>query len=226
MEITYYGHSCFQITVDENKILFDPFITPNPLAIGISITEINPDFVLITHGHGDHLADAEAILKQSGAMLIANFEVVTWFQNKGIENAHPMNQGGSKEFDFGSVKVVNAVHSSSMPDGSYGGNPVGFVLNYLGQSLYYAGDTALHQDMKQIKEEFNLNFALLPIGDNFTMGIDDALITASYVGTDKVIGMHYDTFPYIEIDHQTALDKASVAGIDLTLPVIGQTFNI
>ncbi|TDI70396.1 MAG: metal-dependent hydrolase [Bacteroidetes bacterium] len=226
MEITYYGHSCFQITVDENKILFDPFITPNPLAIGISITEINPDFVLITHGHGDHLADAEAILKQSGAMLIANFEVVTWFQNKGIENAHPMNQGGSKEFDFGSVKVVNAVHSSSMPDGSYGGNPVGFVLNCLGQSLYYAGDTALHQDMKQIKEEFNLNFALLPIGDNFTMGIDDALITASYVGTDKVIGMHYDTFPYIEIDHQTALDKASVAGIDLTLPVIGQTFNI
>jgi len=226
MEITYYGHSCFQITEDGNKILFDPFITPNPLATGISIAEINPDFVLITHGHGDHVADAEAILKQSGAMLIANFEVVTWFQNKGIENAHPMNQGGNREFDFGSVKVVNAVHSSSMPDGSYGGNPVGFVLNCTGQSLYYAGDTALHQDMKQINEEFNLNFAFLPIGDNFTMGIDDALITANYVGTDKVIGMHYDTFPYIKIDHQTVLDKASAAGIDLTLPVIGQSFNI
>lgn len=226
MEITYYGHSCFQITVDEIKILFDPFITPNPLVSGVSIAEINPDFVLITHGHGDHVADAEAILKQSDAMLIANYEVVTWFQNKGIENAHPMNQGGNKEFDFGSVKVVNAVHSSSMPDGSYGGNPVGFVLNCAGQSLYYAGDTALHQDMKQINEEFNLNFTFLPIGDNFTMGIDDALIAASYVGTDKVIGMHYDTFPYIKIDHQTVLSKASAAGIDLTLPVIGQTFNI
>ena len=165
MEITYYGHSCFQITVDGIKMLFDPFITPNPLATGISIAEINPDFLLITHGHGDHVADAEAILKQSGAMLIANFEVVTWFQNKGIENAHPMNQGGNKEFDFGSVKVVNAVHSSSMPDGSYGGNPVGFVLNCADQSLYYAGDTALHQDMKQINEEFNLNFTFLPIGD-------------------------------------------------------------
>jgi len=226
MEITYYGHSCFQITVDGIKMLFDPFITPNPLATGLSIAEINPDFLLITHGHGDHVADAEAILKQSGAMLIANYEVVTWFQNKGIENAHPMNQGGKEEFDFGSVKVVNAVHSSSMPDGSYGGNPVGFVLNCADQSLYYAGDTALHQDMKQINEEFNLNFTFLPIGDNFTMGIDDALIAASYVGTDKVIGMHYDTFPYIKIDHQTVLSKASAAGIDLTLPVIGQTFNI
>ncbi len=226
MEIKYYGHSCFLVTVDEIKILFDPFITPNPLVSGISIDELNPDFVLVTHGHGDHLADAEAILKQSNAMLIANFEVVTWFQNKGIENAHPMNQGGNKKFEFGSVKVVNAVHSSSMPDGSYGGNPVGFVINYTGQSFYYAGDTALHQDMKQISEEFELSFAFLPIGDNFTMGIDDALITASYVGTDQVVGMHYDTFPHIEIDHQTALNKASAAGIDLTLPVIGQTFNI
>ncbi|WP_209329297.1 metal-dependent hydrolase [Lunatimonas salinarum] len=222
IEITFYGHSAFLITIDGKKVLFDPFITPNEKAQSIDIFKISPDYVLVSHGHADHVADVEEIAKQSGAMVVSNFEIISWFQQKGIENVHPMNHGGSKVFDFGRVKYVNAVHSSTLPDNSPGGNPGGFVIETASGTFYYAGDTALTYDMKLIGEEFSIDFAILPIGDNFTMGIDDALKAADFVGTDKIIGMHYDTFPYIVLDREQANQKANAARKELVLLEIGE----
>ncbi|MCC5937660.1 MAG: metal-dependent hydrolase [Lunatimonas sp.] len=222
IEVTFYGHSAFLITIDGKKVLFDPFITPNDGAKSIDISKISPDYILVSHGHADHVADVEEIAKQSGAMLVSNFEIVSWFQKKGIENVHPMNHGGSKVFDFGKVKYVNAIHSSTLPDDSPGGNPGGFVVETKHGSFYYAGDTALTYDMKLIGEEFSIDFALLPIGDNFTMGIEDALKAADFVGTDRVIGMHYDTFPYILLDKEQAQRKALEAHKELILLEIGE----
>lgn len=226
MKFTYLGHSCFLADIDGRKVIFDPFISPNEKASHIDVSEITADFILLTHGHGDHVADVEAIYKQSEATLVSTFEVVQWFQNKGLENAHPMNHGGSKKFDFGKLKMVNAVHSSSMPDGSYGGNPSGFVIEGGNKIFYYAGDTALHMDMQLIREEFTLDFAFLPVGDNFTMGPEDAAKAARMVGVEKVVGMHFDTFPYIEIDHEEAKAIFSEHGVELILLSVGQSVNL
>jgi L-ascorbate metabolism protein UlaG (beta-lactamase superfamily) len=225
-EITYYGHSTFLITIGNNRILFDPFITPNEKAKDIDINAIVADYILVTHGHQDHMVDVEAISKKNNATLVANFEVATWFQEKGVENVHPMNHGGSKLFDFGKVKYVNAVHSSTLPDGSPGGNPGGFVVQSDQATFYFAGDTALTYDMKLIAEEFDIDYAFLPIGDNFTMGINDAIKAAEFVGTKKIIGMHYDTFPYIEIDKESAKKAADKAGMDLIMLNIGKNLTL
>ena len=226
MQITYYGHSCFLVELEGKKILFDPFITPNDLAKNIDVDTLKPDYILLSHGHQDHMADVERICKNNKATLVSNFEITSWFQNKGVENVHPMNLGGSKEFEWGSVKMVNAVHSSSFPDGSYAGNPAGFVIKSKGNCFYFAGDTALTLDMKLIAEEFKIDFAFMPIGDNFTMGIQDALKAADFVGTNKIIGMHYDTFPYIVIDQKHVHQVAAKAGKELKLFEIGQTLTI
>lgn len=226
IDITYFGHSTFLIAVGGKKILFDPFISPNEAANSVDIASIRPDYVLVTHGHEDHVADVEAITKRSGAMLVSNFEIVSWFQGKGVENVHPMNHGGSKQFDFGNVKYVNAVHSSTLPDGSGGGNPGGFVISTDSATFYFAGDTALTYDMKLIAEEFDIDFAFMPIGDNFTMGIDDALKAADFVCTDKIIVMHYDTFPYIVIDPEEAKRKAAERNKELIMLQIGETITL
>ncbi|MGE0932281.1 metal-dependent hydrolase [Peijinzhouia sedimentorum] len=226
MKITFLGHSSFLIETTGKRLLFDPFITPNPLAKDINIDELKPDYILLSHGHADHVADAEEIAKKTGATIVANFEVATWFENKGVEKTHPMNHGGSWDFDFGRVKYVNAVHSSCMPDGSYGGNPGGFVIETGGKTFYYAGDTALTLDMKLIGEEFNIDFAFMPIGSNFTMDYKDAIKAAKFVDTKKVIGMHFDTFPYIKISHEAALEEASKNGIDLQVLEIGASVQL
>lgn len=223
MEVTYFGHSCFLVSIGNKKLLFDPFITPNELARDVEISTIKPDYILLSHGHQDHIADVEQIQKQSNAQLISTFEVIKWFEEKGIENGHAMNHGGSWKFDFGNVKMVNAVHSSSMPDGSYGGNPAGFVITSNEGTLYYAGDTALHYDMKLIPEEFDIDIAFLPVGSNFTMNIDDAIRAAKFVNASRVIAMHYDTFPHIEIDHDEVLEAAKSSDIELYLLKIGET---
>ena len=226
MRITYYGHSCFMAEVKGEKLLFDPFITPNELAKDINIADIEPDYILLSHGHNDHVADAEAIAKSTGATIIANYEVAMWFAGKGITKYHPMNHGGKWDFDFGTVKAVNAVHSSSMPDGSYGGNPIGFVIISEEKNFYYSGDTALTLDMQLIPMFAEIDFSVLPVGDNFTMGMEDAASAAKMVQSDTVIGVHYDTFGFIRIDHEKATAIFKSKGLNLLLPKIGETIEV
>lgn len=225
MTFTYYGHASFMVETAGKKLLFDPFITPNELAKDIDVSALQPDYIILSHGHGDHVADVEQIYNQSNATIISTYEVVGWFQGKGLERGHPMNHGGSWTFDFGSIKLVNAVHSSSMPDGSYGGHPAGVVISNAEGTFYYAGDTALTKDMELIGEEFKLDFAILPVGDNFTMGVADAMKAAKMIRCDQIIGVHFDTFPYVAIDHDTAMNLAADAGVQLTLPKIGQEIS-
>jgi L-ascorbate metabolism protein UlaG (beta-lactamase superfamily) len=226
MQITYYGHSCFKLEINDKSVLLDPFISPNSLAANINVEKLSPDYILVSHGHQDHIADVETIYKNSQPLLISTFEVVSYFEKKGLKNTHPMNHGGSKKLEWGRVKMVNAVHTSSFPDGSYAGNPAGFVFETKQGSYYFAGDTALTYDMKLIAEEFDIKAAFLPIGDNFTMGIEDALKAADFVGTNTIVGMHYDTFPYIEIDHENARQLAKEAGKTLNLLAIGETITL
>ncbi|MBG15448.1 MAG: metal-dependent hydrolase [Crocinitomicaceae bacterium] len=226
MEFTFYGHACFSVKIGNKSLLFDPFITPNELAKDIDISTIKADYILVSHGHEDHIADVRKIVNSTGAKLISNYEVVTWFAEKGISDSHPMNHGGSWNFDFGKVKYVNAVHSSTLPDGSPGGNPGGFVIESAEGNFYFAGDTALHMDMKLIPLQTNLDFAILPIGDNFTMGIDDAILAAEFVKVDKVIGVHYDTFGFIKIDSDAAIKAFNTNKVQLMLPAIGETIEL
>lgn len=223
MNITYYGHSCFGIEINGKHLLFDPFISPNELAKDIKIENIKADYILLSHGHEDHIADAVSIAMQTNALVICNWEINLWLQKQGLTNIHPMNTGGKKVFDFGSVKCVKAEHSSSMPDGSYGGNPMGFVIESSDKDFYYAGDTALTYDMKLIGEYRKIDFAFLPIGDNFTMGIDNAIICTKFINCHDIIGMHFDTFGYIKIDKDEAIKKFENTGNKLTLMAIGET---
>ena len=226
MEITYYGQSCFLFKIGEHRVLFDPFISPNELAAAIDVDAIQADYILLSHGHQDHVHDAERIARNSNATLISSFEIVGWYTKKGIEKNHPMNIGGKVTLPFGTVKMVNAIHSNSLPDGTYAGNAAGFVVETEDTTFYYAGDTALTYDMKLIPEQFDVDFALLPIGDNFTMDIHDAMIAADFVQVDRVIAMHYDTFPYIKIDHEEVKEVAQLAGKELIMLEIGQTINL
>lgn len=225
MKLTYYGHACFMVETNGKKVLFDPFITPNEMASHIDVGSINPDFILVTHGHGDHVADVESIANRTGALVISNFEVATWFEGKGL-STHPMNHGGKRYFDFGTAKYVNAIHTSSLPDGSNGGDPGGFVVWNDETSFYHAGDTALTMDMKLIPRTCpGLDFAILPIGDNFTMGYEDAAIAAEFIECDTIIGCHYDTFGYIKIDHDAAHNAFEAKGKELILLDIGQEWT-
>lgn len=226
MKITYYGQSCFLFELGEHRVLFDPFISPNELAAEIDVNDIKADFILLSHGHQDHIHDTEQIANNNKATIVAIHEIATWYSNKGVENTHPMNIGGKVTLPFGTVKMVSAVHSSSLPDGSNGGVAAGFVVETENQTFYFAGDTALTYDMKLIPEQFDLDFALLPIGDNFTMDIHDAMVAADFVQVDTVIGMHYDTFPYIKIDKDQVKEVAKMVDKELILLEIGQTINL
>jgi L-ascorbate metabolism protein UlaG (beta-lactamase superfamily) len=225
MKIHYYGHSCFEIEVQGKRLLFDPFISPNPLASHINISGLKPDYILVSHGHQDHVADLISIAKQSGATVICSWEISVWLNNKGVDKTHPMNTGGHWIFEFGKVKCVSAIHSSGLPDGTYGGSALGFLLETSEGNFYYAGDTALHYDMRLIGEYKKINFAFFPLGNNFTMGIDNAVIAAEFVKCDNIIGMHYDTFDMIKIDHKEAVTKFETAGKKLTLLPIGETLT-
>ena len=226
MKITYFGHSSFALEIKGKHILIDPFISGSPLLDGkIEINNLKADYILLTHAHQDHILDAEAIAKNTGAVIVSNYEIATHYENKGI-TVHPMNHGGSREVDFGKVKYVNAIHTSSFPDGSYGGQPGGFVIEGEHKNIYIAGDTALTMDMKLIPMFTKLDLAILPIGDNFTMGIDEAIIASNFVECDKILGCHYDTFGYIEIDHEEAKRKFYDADKDLMLLEIGESIEL
>ena len=226
MKLTYFGHSCFLVEVNSKKILFDPFISPNELAKNIDISQIECDFIAISHGHIDHISDAVTIAKKTNATIICAYEIYEWFSKQGLKNFRPMNTGGKWASNFGTVKCVSAVHSSCLPDGTYGANPMGFVFNTGEGDFYYSGDTALTMDMQLIPRWAKLKFAVLPIGDNFTMDIDDAIAAADFVQCSKVIGVHYDTFGFIVINHEEAITKFAKAGKELILLKIGETLNL
>lgn len=225
MKITFYGHSSLGIQIEDKHILVDPYISANPEASHININEIEADYILLTHAHADHVLDVEYIAGRTNAVIVSNFEIATYYGNKGFKN-HPMNHGGSWNFDFGKLKLVNAVHSSSFPDGSYGGNPGGFVIEGEHKNIYIAGDTALTMDMKLIPLRTKLDLAILPIGDNFTMDVEDAILASDFVACDKVLGIHYDTFGYIEIDHEKAIRQFFDKGKDLMLLEIGTSIEL
>jgi len=224
MKLTYYGHACFSVVVAGKTLLFDPFISYNELAKSIDINTIPADYILLSHGHQDHVADAAAIAQRTGATIISIPEITGWYQKNGYSKVHMMNTGGRFSFDFGSVKMVSAIHSSILPDGSYGGNPVGFVIEHAEGAFYYAGDTALTLDMKLIPLTCRkLDLAILPIGDNFTMGISDAILASDFVDCSNVLAVHYDTFGWIKIDHEAAVKQFSDKGKTLTMLGIGET---
>jgi len=225
MKITYLGHAALAIEVAGKRLIVDPFISPNPLAKDIDVDTLEADYILITHAHQDHIVDVDSIAKRTGAKIVSNYEIVTHYGNLGFEG-HPMNHGGSWEFDFGRVTYTNAIHTSSFPDGSYGGQPGGFLLETKEGNLYIAGDTALTFDMKLIPMQCQLDFAVLPIGDNFTMGYESAAIASDFIECNKIMGYHYDTFGYIEIDHKQAKEAFSKAGKDLILIPVGDSVQV
>ncbi|WP_284653352.1 metal-dependent hydrolase [Flavobacterium terrisoli] len=225
MKITFYGHSSIGIEVSGKHIIIDPFISGNPNAGHIDINSLKADYILLTHAHQDHILDVETIAKNNNSIVVSNWEIATHYGNKGFQY-HPMNHGGSWQFDFGKVKYVNAIHSSSFPDGSYGGNPGGFVIEGEHKNIYISGDTALTMDMKLIPMRTKLDLAIFPIGNNFTMDVEDAILAADFVDCDKILGCHYDTFGFIVINHDEAKKKFFDAGKDLMLLDIGQSIKL
>lgn len=223
MNFTYYAHATFSVEIKGKKILFDPFFTGNPKAEKFNIDEIKADYIFLSHGHGDHVADAAAIAKSTGAKVVSNPEVIAFVQKNGVENVHELNHGAPINFEFGNVRTVNAIHSSSLPDGSYGGNPMGFVFTSADGNFYYAGDTALTMDMQLIPLFAKLDFAVLPIGGNYTMDYKDAFMASDFIKCDKIIGVHYNTFPLIEIDTKAAVSEFQSKGKILLLPNFGET---
>lgn len=226
MQITFYGQNTLALKIGDIHVLVDPFITGNDLSKDkVDINDLKADYILLTHAHQDHTLDAEAIAKNTGAVIVSNYEIANHYEAKGFE-VHPMNHGGSWDFEFGKLKYVNAIHTSSFPDGSYGGQPGGFVIEGEHKNIYIAGDTALTMDMKLIPMQTKLDIAVLPIGDNFTMGVEDAIIASDFIECDKIIGCHYDTFGYIEIDHEEAKKKFYEKGKDLMLLDIGESIEL
>lgn len=226
MKITYYGHASLGIEVNGKNIIVDPFISANELASHIDIQSLKADYILLTHAHGDHVLDVETIVKNnSEAVIVSNAEIASYYEAKGFKT-HPMNHGGTWNFDFGKVKYVNAIHSSSFPDGSYGGNPGGFVIETDEKNIYIAGDTALTYDMKLIPMRAPLDLAILPIGNNFTMDVDDATIAAEFLEVDRVLGYHFDTFGFIKIEKEIAIQKFANKKKDLVLLEIGDALEI
>ncbi|MBL7682149.1 MAG: metal-dependent hydrolase [Flavipsychrobacter sp.] len=225
MQFTYYGHACFMVETAGKKLLFDPFVNGNPLMTGFDINTIQADYILVSHAHGDHTGDLMAIAKNTGAKVIAMAEIADWVTNQGYSNVHAMNYGPA-QLDFGKVRMVPALHSSSFPDGSNGGNPAGFVVTTGDGSFYYSGDTCLTMDMKLIPEYAGLYVAIMPIGGNYTMDVEDALIASNYIQCDKVVGVHFNTWPPIAIDEEKSVRIFEAAGKELILPELGKTIKL
>lgn len=214
--ITFLGHGTFQVETAGKTIIIDPFFTGNPAA-STTAEEVNPDYLIISHGHGDHIGDAVAIAERTGCTIISNFEISEWLTAQGIENVHAMHIGGSYAFDFGTVKLTIAHHGSMLPDGANGGNPCGVVLKLAEGTIYHACDTGLFYDMKLIGEE-GVDLAILPIGDNFTMGTDDALRAVKLIEPKRVIPDHYNTWP--PITQNAAAWAERVTKETSTVPVV------
>jgi L-ascorbate metabolism protein UlaG (beta-lactamase superfamily) len=226
MKLTFYGHATLSIEVNGKILLFDPFFTGNPLVKSVDIDKIKADYIFITHGHGDHTGDVVNIAKKTGAVCVAPPEIAGWLGKNGVEKVHPVNHGGPSTFDFGKARAVNAIHSSSLSDGSYAGNPLGYVFTTSSGNFYVAGDTALTMDMQLIPLWAKLDFSVMPIGGNYTMDADDAIHAADFVKCNTVVGIHYNTWPIIAIDTEKAKANFLAAGKKLLLPNPGETIDV
>ena len=227
MKATFYGHASMALELDGASVLFDPFITPNTLAKSIDIQTLHPDYILLSHGHGDHVADVAAIQKNADATVIAVVETAAWVGRQGVnpDKIIGMNFGGTVKTNFGTGKMVYALHTNGTPDGQYGGQPAGYLIHSGQKKIYFAGDTALTLEMKLLAEE-KLDWAILPIGDHYTMGIDDAIKAANFIQCQQIIGIHYDTFPVIKINQDEAIKKFADAGLTLHLLKIGESLTL
>ena len=199
ISVKWHGHATFSLNVNGTQLVVDPFFAGNNPSAKTSADAVTADFILQTHGHGDHIADTVGLAKRTGATVIANFEICNWIGAQGHDKVHAMNTGGGYNFPFGRVKMTPALHSSGLPDGSYGGDPGGFLISAGGKTIYVAGDTALFSDMALIGRA-GLDLAIVPVGDNFTMGPEDAVLALDYLKPKVVIPCHYNTWPPIAID--------------------------
>lgn len=227
MNAIYYGHASVELQLEGATVLFDPFISPNPKAAEIDINVLNPDYIILSHAHDDHVADMAAIQKNSGAKVVAVVETAMWVNRQDIPESDiiPFNFGGTIPTDFGTLKMVYALHTNSTPDGQYGGVPVGYIIESGGKKIYYAGDTALTMEMKLL-EHVGLDWAFLPIGGYYTMDVDDAIVASQFINCKNIVGMHYNTFPPIAIDTDVAMRKFGDAGLNLHLLDIGEALAL
>lgn len=198
IRVRWLSHACLSIDTGDAKLLVDPFLSGNPLA-PVGAEDVPADYILVSHGHGDHVGDTVAIARRTGATVISNFEIHNWFMGQGVEKTHPQHIGGGFDYPWGRVKLTIAHHGSALPDGSYGGNPCGFLFYIQGKKIYHACDTGLFYDMKLIGEE-GIDLAVLPIGDNFTMGPEDALRAVGLIAPKRALPIHYNTFDIIQQD--------------------------
>jgi L-ascorbate metabolism protein UlaG (beta-lactamase superfamily) len=224
LKLTYHGHSCFELEADGKRVIVDPFLTGNGHAKA-KPADIRVDAVLVSHGHGDHVGDAVQIAKNNRCPVVSNFEIANWFSAQGVE-AHGMHIGGSHTFPWGRLKLTPAWHGSSLPDGSYGGTPAGLLIWMGGKCVYYAGDTGIHSDMALYGRLNPIDLALLPIGDNFTMGIDDAVEAAALCQAKEAMPIHYDTFPVIPADPHEFVKRCQARGIKARVVEFGETVTV
>lgn len=222
-QLTYLGHSAFLVEGSKGRVVIDPFLTGNPVA-AMKAEDVTVDFVLLTHGHGDHIGDAVAIAKANGATIVAPFELANYCAEQGAE-VHPMHIGGGHDFPFGRVKLTIAHHGSAAPDGTYTGNPCGFLVTMDGKTVYHTGDTGLFYDMKLIGEMHPIDVALLPIGDNFTMGVRDAVKAVELLRPKVAIPMHYKTFDVIDADPEGFARQVRELGVEAKVLEFGGSFQ-
>lgn len=227
MKARYLGHSTVELELNGVKVLLDPFITQNPKAKDIEIKDLKPDYIFLSHCHGDHVADMEAIQKNSDASVVSIVETGAWVSKQGVpdDKIIAMNFGGTIKTKFGSAKMVFALHTNATPEGDYAGVAAGYVFKSNDKSIYFAGDTALTLEMQLLADQ-NLDWAFLPIGDFYTMGVEDAIKAAKFINCRNIIGIHYNTFPPIQIDNEEAVDKFAEAGLKLHLLNIGESIEL